>query len=111
LDAPNFTTLTVLTRSANTASPLLITIEEKSPVLKLYPNPSNGQFTIDLHLGERINGTAKLQLIDTTGRTVYVGTATIANRVLQQKVSISSSLSPGIYTVEITAMVNAISQN
>ena len=81
----------------------LNTVEEKSLALKLYPNPSNGQFMVDLHLAEKINATAKLQLIDITRRTVYVGSAVINNGILQKKVSISSSLSSGIYTVEIIA--------
>ena len=32
--------------------------------VSVYPNPSNGQFIVDLHLAERINAIAKLQLID-----------------------------------------------
>ena len=92
-----------MARSINAESQLLNTVEEKSSALKLYPNPSNGQFMVDLHLAEKINATAKLQLIDITGRTVYVGSATINNGVLQKKVSISSSLSAGLYTVEIIA--------
>ena len=102
-DASSFKTLTVLAKSINTESQPLNAVEEKSSVLKLYPNPSNGQFIVDLHLAERINGTGKLQLIDIMGRTVYVGSATINSGVLQKKVSISSLLSSGIYTVEIIA--------
>ena len=102
-DAISFKTLTVLARSSNVESLSVNPIEEKSSALKLYPNPSKGQFMIDLQIAEKINGTAKLQLIDITGRTVYVESATINNGVLQKKVSISSSLSAGLYTVEIIA--------
>jgi len=102
LDAPIFKTLTVLARSINIET-LPSNTEEKSSALKLYSNPSSGQFMVDLHVAERINGTAKLQLIDITGRTVYVANAVINNGVLQKKVSISSLLSSGFYTVTIIA--------
>jgi len=77
--------------------------ETSSATVKLYPNPSRGQFVIELHLAEKINGTAKLQLIDITGRIVYIENATITNGALQKKVSISSLLSSGIYMVKIIA--------
>jgi hypothetical protein len=58
---------------------------------------------VDLHLTEKINATAKFQLIDITRRLVYVGSATVSNGIMQKKISVSSLLSSGIYTVEIIA--------
>jgi len=58
---------------------------------------------IDLQIAEKINTTAKLQLIDITGRTVYIENVTVTNGTLQKKVSISSMLSSGIYMVKIIA--------
>jgi hypothetical protein len=82
-------------------------VEESSLALKLYPNPSEGQFMVDLHLVEKINGNAKLQLLDITGRPILIENVTINNGVIQKKVAISSLLSSGIYTVEIIANGNS----
>jgi hypothetical protein len=103
LDASSFKTLTSLARSTNVGSQPLEAVEKSAAALKLYPNPSNGQFMVDLQIGERINATARLQLIDITGRIVYSQSANVNNGVLQKKVLISSMLSSGIYTVEIIA--------
>ncbi len=43
--------------------------------LRLYPNPTKGQFVIELHVPEKINGSAKIQLIDMTGKMVQTENA------------------------------------
>ena len=78
-------------------------VEVKLPGFKIYPNPTNGQFTVDLHLTQKINATAKLELIDITGRTVYSQNAIVRNGILQQKFMITSLLATGVYTAKITA--------
>lgn len=60
--------------------------------VKVYPNPTAGEFTIEL-----ANSSVKtLEVIDLTGRVVY-STATVTNK---SKVNLSS-LSNGIYYVKI----------
>jgi hypothetical protein len=55
----------------------------------------------DLHFAERINATAKLQLIDITGRTFFVENAVINNGYCKRKFRFLLRFSSGIYTVEI----------
>jgi hypothetical protein len=69
--------------------------------LKLYPNPNRGQFVVQLNLGDKINATAKIQLIDMTGKTVQTENATINYGSLQKTINMSSSLTKGIYMVRI----------
>ncbi len=56
---------------------------------------------MELHLADKINGKATIQLIDLTGKTVYSENATINNGVLQKNVSLSSSLANGLYMARI----------
>ena len=69
--------------------------------LSLYPNPSRGQFMLDLRADGKINATAKIQLIDMTGRTVQIQNAEIFGGTLQKTIKVSSALPKGIYLVRI----------
>jgi hypothetical protein len=75
--------------------------EEKSFAIKLYPNPTTGQFMIELHLPNEINTNAEIQLVNMVGQTVSAENANISNGLLQKTVSISSSLTSGIYMVKV----------
>lgn len=74
--------------------------EEESQSLKLYPNPNKGQFMIELHLASNINAKARIEMINVMGQTVSAENTNISNGLLQKKVSISSSLTSGIYIVK-----------
>ena len=80
---------------------------EKADAFNVYPNPTTGQFTIDLQLSDKINGTAKVQIIDITGRSVHTGNEVITNGALQKKLTISSSLASGVYMLKLTAGNNS----
>ena len=75
--------------------------EEKSPAIKLYPNPTRGQFVIELHLANNISTNAKIELVNMMGQTVSTDNANINNGMLYKNVSISSSLAAGIYIARI----------
>ena len=53
--------------------------------MKLYPNPSKGQFSLELHLPENINAAAKIQMVNITGQTVYTVNGNMANGFLQKQ--------------------------
>jgi hypothetical protein len=72
-----------------------------SPVIKLFPNPTKGQFKIELYLSENINTNAKIELVNNRGQTVSAEDARISNGVLQKNVTISSSVSSGIYIARV----------
>jgi hypothetical protein len=77
--------------------------EDKSPDVSLYPNPTRGQFIIELHVARIINTNAKIELVNTMGQTVSQENANISNGLLQKSVSISSSLPSGVYIVKVIA--------
>jgi hypothetical protein len=69
--------------------------------LKLYPNPTKGQFVVELNIPEKINANAKIQLIEMTGKTVQTENAQINSGALQKTINVSSVLTKGIYMVRI----------
>jgi hypothetical protein len=72
--------------------------------LDVYPNPSNGVFTLKLNAGSRVSG--QVEVIDVTGRVVFSQDVDLIGR---QNMSIDiSKCSKGIYTVLLkTANGNA----
>jgi hypothetical protein len=77
------------------------TQEEKPSIIKLYPNPSRGQFVIELHLSNNINTNAKIQLVNIVGQTVSSENVNVTNGLLQKSVTISSWISSRIYMIKI----------
>ena len=75
--------------------------EEKSPAIKLYPNPTRGRFVIELHLANNISANAKIEMVNMMGQTVSTDNASINNGTLYKNVSISSSLPAGTYIARI----------
>jgi hypothetical protein len=84
-----------------TSNSLANSLNKADAALKLYPNPNKGQFVVQLNLAEKMNTTAKIQLIDITGKTVQTEDAVINSGVLQKTINASSTLTKGIYMVRI----------
>ncbi|HVT63204.1 MAG TPA: MopE-related protein, partial [Legionellaceae bacterium] len=53
-------------------------INENAPAIKLYPNPTKGQFVIELHLAGNINANAKIEVMNMTGQIVLHENANIS---------------------------------
>ena len=70
--------------------------------VKLYPNPTKGQFVIELHLANDISE-AKVQLINIMGAIVSTENANISNGILRKTILIPSSFSSGTYLVKVAA--------
>ncbi|MES2690087.1 MAG: MopE-related protein, partial [Bacteroidota bacterium] len=96
-----FKTLKNSSPSARSSEINITQTEESIPVLRLYPNPSRGEFMIDLRVADSKNEPANFELIDVTGRTVYTGNAAVTNGLLQKKVIVSPLLSPGVYMIRV----------
>jgi hypothetical protein len=69
--------------------------------IRLYPNPSKGQFVVELQIAEKINANVKIQIMDLAGKAVQAETASMSNGSIKQSVNASPVLSNGIYMVRI----------
>jgi hypothetical protein len=76
-------------------------VQENAPAIKLYPNPTRGQFMIELHLARNLITNAKIQFVNMMGQTVSAENINVSDGVLQKSIYISSSLSSGIYLIKI----------
>jgi hypothetical protein len=89
------------TSGSSSSSIVSSAIAINNSTLRLYPNPSRGQFVVELHLAEKINASAKIQLIDMRGKTVQTENGEINRGTLQKTMNISSTLPKGIYMTRI----------
>ncbi len=69
--------------------------------ISFYPNPTTGQFMLEMHLEESINATAKIQLINLTGKIVQTEDGVVYGGTLQKTISILPSLTNGTYVLKI----------
>jgi hypothetical protein len=80
---------------------------ELNTALSLYPNPSNGVFTLKLNAGKRING--EITVTDCLGRTVFAQPLDAAG--LYSTTIDLSNFSRGIYTVQLKTAEGFASKN
>jgi hypothetical protein len=71
-------------------NPAALTTELKVPTFKLFPNPSQGQFTISSE-----NEIKEIYLYDAKGKVVYVGQAASNSTIIS-----TENLAPGIYMLK-----------
>jgi hypothetical protein len=72
--------------------------------ITLYPNPNNGQFTINADLGtERIGEHATLELLNMMGQVIYKTELQIASAHTTTEVSLGDRVAKGMYQVRLRA--------
>ena len=93
---------TLGTTKAEAINIVAATIESPAPQsLKVFPNPSKGEFNLSLQIEGNINAVAKIQLVNMTGKTVYTETAEVNNGTLQKTINTPSSFANGSYIVRV----------
>jgi len=86
---------------ASQSSSVKSDLMEKSVVLRVYPNPTNGRFTVELQIPDKLNGKAEIQLMDVTGRRVLSDNAGMVNGWLQKQITPPSTLASEAYIVSV----------
>jgi hypothetical protein len=71
--------------------------------LNLYPNPTNGNFMIELTSGETVNGTVQIELLNSLGQIVYNEEGPIVNGVVREQINLQGQLVAGRYFVRVIA--------
>lgn len=73
-----------------------------NPALSLFPNPSNGNFSVEMNLGNNIDGIANIEVLNILNQSVYTSQAAVINGVLQEQVKLNNSAPSGAYFVRLT---------
>jgi Secretion system C-terminal sorting domain/SprB repeat len=84
---------------------LSVTDDTWKTFTKLYPNPNNGEFFVDIR-GIRADQTFQIQIFDVAGRVVYSAETTSTNTGAFRKQLVISTLAAGINTMKITSKKN-----
>ena len=76
--------------------------ESAPETFKCYPNPSTGQFTIDMKFKNASSGLATIEIFNSLNQKVYSGKVQIENGVLQESIDAGTSLEDGVYVLKLT---------
>ncbi|MBA3648470.1 MAG: T9SS type A sorting domain-containing protein [Chitinophagales bacterium] len=71
-------------------------------LLELYPNPTSGNFIMNLQLNEDVNEIAIVQVYDALGRLVKSNNSPFAHGVLFDEMKLDNTLAEGMYSVRVT---------
>jgi len=71
--------------------------------LKLYPNPNNGQFILDLDLGSSINAGVDVQIMNMLGQVVYSDRTAVMDGKLHEEITLDKTTTAGTYFVRVTS--------
>lgn len=71
-------------------------------LLQIYPNPSDGKFMVDVNAEPGSSPAATIQVLNTTGQSVYQQGAPVSEGNLHQEVQFPGGIASGIYFVKVT---------
>jgi subtilisin-like proprotein convertase family protein len=69
--------------------------------VNIVPNPNNGSFTLNCHVGGLNGRDATVEVLDMLGQRVYSGAVSIIDGVIGQQILLDSKLSNGIYILNV----------
>jgi hypothetical protein len=69
--------------------------------LNLYPNPTNGEFVIEIKFADDVNTEANIQIMNALGQNIYLDRTAIVNGELFTEVNLDSNIPGGNYFVRV----------
>ncbi len=85
------------------AEDLLLPEPDDSIYMSVYPNPSDGNFQIQLNLSDNSEGKPIVQVSDLKGNVVYFEEIQLTDneKIIKKELSLSSLIHSGVYTVQL----------
>ncbi|MBA3971973.1 MAG: T9SS type A sorting domain-containing protein [Bacteroidetes bacterium] len=85
--------------------PDISTIQEEESdrpfLMKVYPNPTNGLFTIAFNMPADANEKIKIRIVNLLGQEIYNKELTVIDQYIKETVELDPSLPTGIYTLQV----------
>ncbi|MBK9731334.1 MAG: T9SS type A sorting domain-containing protein [Chitinophagaceae bacterium] len=74
---------------------------ESDVEINLYPNPTNGNFVIEMDLGNEVNSEMDIQLLNILGQQVMLLHGSVVDGKLKQEIHLNAAVPSGIYNVRV----------
>lgn len=71
-------------------------------IFDLYPNPTYGNFIMNLQLNEDVNDNAVVEIYNSMGRLIKTTTVPVVNGILINEMNFDNKLAEGLYSVRVT---------
>ncbi|QNA46049.1 M12 family metallo-peptidase [Lacibacter sediminis] len=71
--------------------------------MQLYPNPSNGNFTLNLQLEQAITSTANISIRDIAGKLLFTEKVNVVNGLVCKNIQLPGYATAGMYFIEVSA--------
>lgn len=84
-----------------TTLPAKMKDSQVTPAFSIYPNPSDGNFTINLGLNNDAGGEAIVQVISMVGQVVFSEKLPVVNGALQKEVNLQNAAADEMYFVKV----------
>jgi hypothetical protein len=76
--------------------------ENDNAAFNVYPNPSVGEFAVQIDFGAEINGEASVKIFSMLGELVYEEFLSVDNGEVDAQMNINGQVPSGIYIIEAT---------
>ncbi|MFL5764265.1 MAG: PQQ-dependent sugar dehydrogenase [Bacteroidia bacterium] len=70
--------------------------------MKVFPNPTNGAFTIGLNMPAGNEQKVQIRIVNLLGQQIYLKEIAATNQTIRESVDLDPSLPTGIYTLQVT---------
>ncbi len=74
--------------------------EDAQQSMAIYPNPTTGIFTVDVHFGVELQGDVHIRLYSVIGELVFEQNFSCANGMLSAEIETDERITSGLYTLE-----------
>ncbi len=79
--------------------------------VNVYPNPSNGSFTVSATAFNNDNETVEIMIYTSTGIAVYQQNALVTNGVVNETISLENNLASGVYLIKIIGAEQSVTNS